>query len=101
MFEKHVCPVCWAFQNPKDGRCLACGKSYIILMNEPVDIYGDNPPRDYCMPVIMHGKYGILTFQGALALNSVVDNYTQTFSFTIDITPETKDNALYSLTLTD
>ena len=35
MFEKHICPVCWAFQDPNTGKCLVCGEKYYIL-NTPL-----------------------------------------------------------------
>ena len=101
MFEKHICPVCWAFKDPRTNRCLVCDKSYIILMDEPVALQGDNPIKDYCMPVISNGKVGFLTFRGHPFLTSTVDNFTNSFSFTIDILPDMNDNSVYRLTLAD
>jgi len=55
MFEKHICPVCWAFQDPDTGKCLICGKRYHIL-----DI--PEPIGDFIVPL----SNGFLTFKASV-----------------------------------
>ena len=64
MFEKYVCPECWAFQDPNTGKCLVCGKRHIQLCEKPISLAANNEPQWYSVPVKWQGRDGIVTFFG-------------------------------------
>lgn len=56
--EPHVCPVCWAFQDPDTGHCLVCGEKYYVLDVPTAPLGGEKPFGHFLMPFIN----GFVTF---------------------------------------
>lgn len=50
--EPHICPVCWAFQDPDTGHCLVCGEKYYVLDMPTVQVEGDKPSGHFLMPFL-------------------------------------------------
>lgn len=111
MFEKHICPVCLAFQDPDTGECLVCGKKYHIL-DIPTDIdlqQNDNNPIDF----IVHFNNGFMTFssyprmeinrsQDEVILNGTpefcfLNNYKNEAKIIFDLIPDEKTKTLFTL----
>ena len=99
MFEKHVCPICWAFQNPETGECLVCGKTYTIFDGPPLNLFGSNRPHNYCIPIIHDNKIGYLTFTGRPYITQEFNGTTQTASFSLEMDTPHSEDALFQVTL--
>ena len=99
MFEKHVCPICWAFQNPATGRCLVCGKAYTIFDGPPLDLMGPNHLQDYCVPVTYNGKTGYLTFRGKPYISNEQNGCNLISSFTLEMDAPQPEDSIFQLTL--
>ena len=99
MFEKHVCPICWAFQNPKTGECLVCGKAYTIIDAPPLNLFGSNCSHNYCIPIIHDNKIGYLTFAGRPYITQEFNGPTQTTSFSLEMNTSHPEDALFQVTL--
>ena len=99
MFEKHICPICWAFQNPKTGECLVCGKTYTIFDGPPLNLFGSNCPHNYCIPITYDNKIGYLTFTGRPYITQELDGSTRTASFLLEMDTLRPEDALFQVTL--
>ena len=98
MFEKHICPICWAFQDPTTGKCLVCGKNYnYIYMPVPLNLAEDNGSlQDYCIPIQCNEKQGYLTFQGRVGLFTLPNSNPR---FIIDIDTVFPEQELFTITM--
>ena len=69
MFTEGICPVCQAFQDPATGKCLVCGRTYNVLVGEPLSLDGHNCLQYYAIPVRYKNHIGYLTLCGEPKLN--------------------------------
>ena len=99
MFEKHICPVCWAFQDPKTGKCLVCGKAYTIFDGPPLNLFGSNCSRNYCIPITHDNKIGYLIFTGRPCITQEFNGPTQTASFSFEMETPHPEDALFQVAL--
>lgn len=97
MFTEGICPVCQAFQDPATGKCLVCGRTYHVLVGEPLPLDGYNRLQYYAIPVQYQNRIGYLTLRGEPKLN-----YDELYSgekrvtFTIEAVPDA-DSQLFSV----
>lgn len=99
MHEPFVCPICWALQNPENGKCLVCGKAYTVFNGPPIVIDEFNPSRDYYIPVIFQGRTGHLIFRGRPYIVQENNGRKMFSSFTIEMESLDEDDPLFALTL--
>ena len=99
MFTEGICPVCQAFQDPATGKCLVCGRTYNVLVGEPLSLDEHNRLQYYAIPVQYKNHIGYLTLCGEPKLNyDKLYGDEKKFTFTIEAVPDTdKDNQLYSV----
>ena len=70
--EPHICPVCWAMQNPATGHCLVCGEKYNIL-DVPITFPSEEKPSAHFL-VPFHN--GFITFYATADLDVHQDGIT-------------------------
>ena len=99
MFEKHVCPICWAFQNPATGCCLVCGRAYTIFDGPPLNLFGSNRSHNYCITITTDNIICYLTFTGRPYITQKFDGPTQTASFSLEMDTPHSEDALFQVTL--
>ena len=110
MFERHVCPICWALQDPDTGECLVCGEKYYIL-NVPLlplplssEEKTDIKPCKYLLPF----SNGFITFTSQPTMEIVRDNEVSLYGeipiscnnhaqLTFEFIPEDKTDTLFQV----
>lgn len=105
MFEKHICPVCWAFQDPNTGKCLVCGEKYYIL-NVPLQSLSsdEKQPSKYLLPFIN----GFITFTSCPTMETTQNNEVSLYGdipvscnnhaqLTFDFIPDKETNTLFQV----
>lgn len=96
MFTEGICPVCQAFQDPATGKCLVCGRTYHVLVGEPLPLDGYNRLQYYAIPVQYQNRVGYLTLCGEPRLNYDTSYGEGKVTFTIEAVPDT-DSQLFSV----
>lgn len=108
MFEKHICPVCWAFQDPDTGECLVCGEKYYILNMPLLPLLPEEKteikPCKYLLPF----SNGFITFTSQPTMEITRDNEVSLYcdipiscnnhaQLTFEFIPEDKTNTLFQV----
>lgn len=99
MFEEHICPVCWAFQDPDTGKCLVCGKTYTVLNIEPLPLRGFGRTQDFAIPIHDLERNGYLTIQGCPEITIENSGRQNIVKFSIEAHPYDIDNKIFSIHL--
>lgn len=99
MHEPFVCPICWALQNPENGKCLVCGKAYTVFNGPPIVIDELNSPRDYYIPIVFQNRAGHLIFRGRPSITQEEYGGRMISNFTIEMESLDEDDPLFTLTL--
>lgn len=99
MFERHICPVCWAFQDPDTGNCLVCGKTYTVLNIEPLPLRGFGRTQDFAIPIHDLDRNGYLTIQGCPEITIENSGRQNIVKFSIEAHPYDIDNKIFSIHL--
>lgn len=99
MFEEHICPVCWAFQDPDTGKCLVCGKTYTVLNIEPLPLRGFGRTQDFAIPIHDLDRNGYLTIQGCPEITIENSGRQNIVKFSIEAHPYDIDNKIFSIHL--
>lgn len=100
MNEPGICPVCWAFQDPKTGNCLVCGKTYTVLNIEPLSLKGFGRTQDFAIPIHDSTKNGYLTIRGCPEITAENNGLQNTVKFSIEARSYDTDNKIFSIYLT-
>lgn len=97
MFTEGICPVCQALQDPTTGKCLVCGRTYHVLVGEPLPLDGYNRLQYYAIPVQYQNRMGYLTLCGEpkLSYDTLISGEKRVI-FTIEAYPEA-DSQLFSV----
>ena len=99
MFERHICPVCWAFQDPNTGECLVCGKTYTVLNIEPLPLRGFGRMQDFAIPIHDLERNGYLTIKGYPEITIENSGRQNIVKFSIEAHPYDTDNKIFSIYL--
>ena len=99
MFEEHICPVCWAFQDPDTGNCLVCGKTYTVLNIEPLPLRGFGRTQDFAIPIHDLERNGYLTIKGCPEITIENSGHQNIVKFSIEAYPYDTDNKIFSIHL--